>query len=89
MQHQLKSYILAYYIAVFSLFASPALAATRPITFPVDGPASFRNDFSEPRGGGTREHLGIDIMADKMIPEVSAVEGVVSYIVSPKASWGY
>ncbi|MEK7575232.1 MAG: peptidoglycan-binding protein [Patescibacteria group bacterium] len=89
MQHQLKSYILAYYIAVFSLFASPALAATRPITFPVDGPASFRNDFSEPRGGGTREHLGIDIMADKMIPAVSAVDGVVSYIVSPQASWGY
>ena len=62
---------------------------TRTITFPVDGPNSFRNDFGEPRGGGTRTHEGIDIVADKMTPLVSAVDGVVSYIVLPEASWGY
>ena len=71
------------------LFPQDASAVVLPITFPVNGPSSFRNDFSEPRGGGTREHLGIDIIADKMTPVVSAVDGRVVYIVSPQASWGY
>lgn len=80
--------------AVLFYFASagalPAHAAVvRAITFPVDGPNSFRNDFGEPRGGGTRTHEGIDIIAAKMTPVVSTVDGYVSYIVSPQASWGY
>ncbi len=45
----------------------PAWAAdevTRPIEFPVQGEASFTNDFSDPRSGG-RSHAGIDILAKK------------------------
>jgi len=70
-------------------FPLSANAVVRDIVFPVDGKNSFRNDYLEPRGGGTREHLGIDILADKMTPVVSAVDGRISYIVSPEASWGY
>ena len=62
---------------------------TRTITFPVSGTHSFRDDFSEPRAGGAREHLGIDIIASKMTPVVAAVDGRISYLASPQASWGY
>ncbi|MDO8523317.1 MAG: peptidoglycan-binding protein [bacterium] len=83
-------FTFTFFISVFLLFSSNALALTRDITFPVNGVASFRDDFHEPRGAdGTREHLGIDIIAAKMTPIVSAVDGVVSYVVSPQASWGY
>lgn len=76
-------------LTVFILTFSEAYAQIRTITFPVDGKYSFRDDFAEPRGGGTREHLGIDIIADKMTPVVAAVDGTITYIAIPQASWGY
>lgn len=86
----MKNYpILFSSLALVLLGTVPAQALVRPIAFPVDGPHSFRNDFSEPRGGGTREHLGIDIITKKMTPVVAAADGEVSYVVSPQASWGY
>jgi peptidoglycan hydrolase-like protein with peptidoglycan-binding domain len=78
-------------VGVLTSLTIPLLvrAEVRPIVFPVSGPSVFRDDFLEPRGGGTRQHLGVDIIADKMTPLLSAVDGVVNYIVSPQASWGY
>ncbi|MEK7530832.1 MAG: peptidoglycan-binding protein [Patescibacteria group bacterium] len=64
-------------------------AVVRSITFPVAGTFSFRDDFAEPRGDGSRTHLGIDIIADKMTPVVATVDGVVTYVAIPQASWGY
>ena len=61
----------------------------RTITFPVDGNYSYRNDWHEPRGGGTRLHIGNDIIADKMTKLVSVVDGYVSYVGRPQDSWGY
>ena len=85
-----KCYILAFFVSIFLSISNIAWALVRDITFPVNGASSFRNDFHEPRGtDGTREHLGNDIIAPKMTPLVSAVDGVVSYVVSPQASWGY
>ncbi len=76
--------------AIAALFVySEAYAVTRTITFPVSGTYSYRNDFAEPRDGGSREHLGIDIIASKMTPLVSAVDGIVTFIAIPQASWGY
>lgn len=66
-----------------------AEAETRTILFPVDGEYSFRNDFREPRDGGAREHLGIDIIAAKMTPLVAVTDGTISFIAIPQASWGY
>ena len=78
-------------IVVFALLGifSEVSAQTRDITFPVDGEYSFRNDFAEPRGDGSRTHQGIDIIADKMTPVVSAVDGTITNITRPQASWGY
>lgn len=66
-----------------------AQEVVRPIVFPVDGVNSFRNDFHEPRGGGKRLHLGNDIIAAKMTPLVSVVDGYVNYVAIPQESWGY
>lgn len=77
-------------VALLALFLPvSASALVRPIAFPVAGSANFQDDFADPRANGTREHLGIDIMAAKMTPVVAATDGTVSYVVSPQASWGY
>lgn len=88
----MKSHILTFLVvsAIGILGATSDVSAqVRDITFPVDGDYSFRNDFAEPRGDGTRTHLGIDIIADKMTPVVAAVDGTITYIAIPQASWGY
>lgn len=85
---ELRNYI---FILLISALFVPAFsyAQTRSIVFPVDGESTFRDDFLEPRGGGTRQHLGVDILADKHTPVVAAVDGVVSYIPLSEPSWGY
>ena len=77
-------------LLIYLAVSAPAYALVRDIVFPVAGKASFRDDFHEPRGvDGTREHLGIDIIADKMTPIVAAVDGTVTYVAIPQPSWGY
>lgn len=69
----------------------PAQAQTetiRDIAFPTDPNAvTFIDDFGEPRNG--HAHEGIDMLGPKMTPLYAAVDGVVSYLVIPEASWGY
>jgi murein DD-endopeptidase MepM/ murein hydrolase activator NlpD len=56
---------------------APALAELRArrLAFPVDGvaPASLIDSFTDPRGGGTRLHRALDILAPRRTP-VRAVE---------------
>jgi hypothetical protein len=59
----------------------------RDIAFPVDGAVTFYDDFGEPRAG--HPHEGIDILGQKMMPLLSAVDGKVVYVVFPEATWGY
>jgi hypothetical protein len=47
-----------------------------PLTFPVDGPHSFTDDFGAPRSEG-RLHQGNDLFADKMTPVVAAADGSI------------
>lgn len=75
--------------AVSLLIPISADAMVRDIIFPVSGQFSFRDDFREPRDGGAREHLGIDIIAPKMTPLVSVVDGIITFMTIPQASWGY
>lgn len=78
-------FTILFFAAALPLYAQ----VVRPITFPVQGAYSFRNDFHEPRGNGTRLHLGNDIIATKMTPLVAVVDGYVNYVASPQATWGY
>lgn len=49
-----------------------------PLTFPVVGSNSYRDDFWAKRGSGT--HHAIDIMADKMTPVVAVADGTVDWV---------
>lgn len=86
-------FALAFVVSsVFGGFhSSPAkaeLSTIRNIVFPVIGKVSYSNDFGAPRSGG-RTHEGNDIMGKKMMPLVAAVDGTISYVVWPEASYGY
>jgi peptidoglycan hydrolase-like protein with peptidoglycan-binding domain len=89
MRSFLYPFIVAAVAVVFLLDTANAYALTRVITFPVSGAVTFRDDFGEPRGGGTRTHMGVDIIAPKMTPELAAVDGTIAFIAIPEASWGY
>ncbi len=76
-------------LSVLSLIPFSSHAQVQDIVFPVQADYSFRNDFGDPRDGGTRSHLGIDIIADKMTPLVAVADGTITFIAIPEASWGY
>jgi len=67
---------------------APAPTAQPDIVFPVDGPASYSDDFGAPRSGG-RTHEGIDILAPKMTPIVAAEQGRVVFAPFTEPSYGY
>jgi murein DD-endopeptidase MepM/ murein hydrolase activator NlpD len=46
---------------------------------PVQGSVSFRNDWGEPRGGGTRGHKGTDMFAPAGTPTVAPTDGTVFF----------
>ncbi len=82
------------FLALSSLLCLPfsALAQTtttvRVIAFPTDPSAvTFIDDFGQERAG--HPHEGNDMLGPKMTPLYAAVDGRVSYIVDPEASWGY
>lgn len=85
--------ILTLAFAVVILWPSGSKAAentstTRIITFPtVASAVKFTDDFSSPRSG--HSHIGNDLIGPKMTPLYAAVDGTVSYLVIPEASWGY
>lgn len=83
-----RFFIIIFILALFSPSFSLNAEVIREIIFPVQGIYTFHDDFGDPRSGG-RTHEGIDIISAKLTPVVSAVEGRVSYIVDPEASWGY
>ena len=82
-------FVALFVVLAFSVAPCGASAMTRDIMFPVAGTSTFSDDFHDPRGGGTRVHLGNDIMAEKWTPVVAATDGTIVYLVSPEASWGY
>ncbi|OGZ07287.1 MAG: hypothetical protein A3D65_02205 [Candidatus Lloydbacteria bacterium RIFCSPHIGHO2_02_FULL_50_13] len=76
-------------LVFFAVALSASADVVRPMVFPVNGEYVFRDDFHEPRGGGTRLHLGNDVIAAKMVPLVAVVDGLVSYVSRPQDTWGY
>lgn len=81
-------------ISIFLLFFSTNFSAlaqeeviVREIFFPTHLDAGLTDSFGAARYN--REHEGVDIMGEQMYPLYAAVDGTVSYIVIPEASWGY
>lgn len=50
------------------------------IYFPLVGPARFTNDWHAPREGGTRKHIGTDVLSKKLVPVVAIAEGTVAWV---------
>jgi len=71
--------------------------SVRKIVFPVDGPNSYTDTWLAPRG--SRRHLGVDIMADKLTPVLAARAACVStlsysgsgnyLVLTDSAGWEY
>jgi hypothetical protein len=51
----------------------------RRIVTPVQGAFGYHNDWGAARGGGTRQHVGNDLMGSKLQPLLAARDGVVSW----------
>ena len=84
-----KNLQLIILITLFFLVPNIILAEEiRDIEFPVAGPHTLTDSFGDPRSGG-RSHEGVDILADKMTPLVSAVDGTVSFITMEERDWGF
>jgi hypothetical protein len=83
--------IIIFLIALFLIGANFSSASTdsetREIYFPTEHDVSFYDNFGDPRYGHT--HEGVDIMGEQMMELYAAVDGEVSYLVDPEASWGY
>lgn len=68
--------------------AQAQLSSVRTIVFPVIGNVTYYDDFGNARSGG-RSHEGNDLMGKKMLPLVATVDGTITNVNYPEASWGY
>ncbi len=59
---------------------TPTGAEYRRIRFPVDGAVHYTDDFGACRSGCTRRHEGNDIMGAKLMRELAAVDGRVTFV---------
>lgn len=79
-------------VAVFALFGFPLWAKAETvvdIAFPVQGAnVSFSDTYDAPRSGG-RIHHATDIMGEKMMPLLAAVDGVILFAPTVEPSYGY
>jgi murein DD-endopeptidase MepM/ murein hydrolase activator NlpD len=70
--------------------SGPKVTAAAPfsgaVMIPVQGVAAsaLHDDWAEPRGGGTREHHAIDIMAARGTPVLAAADGSIEKLFQSK-----
>ena len=72
--------------------ASPSYDDVIDITFPVKNYQTYRDDYLDPRSGGTRTHLATDIMTVYGEPVYAAMGGTIDLITGLDGnppSWGY
>ena len=92
MIHKIIVILVVFQVLVFSNIsiqhAQAQVSTVRNIIFPAIGKVSYGNDFGNVRPGD-RTHEGNDIMGKKMIPLVAAVDGTLTTVMYPQATWGY
>lgn len=81
-------YLLLALLSLFTLPSSVFAEARIDITFPVDGDASFSDDFDDVRSG-SRTHRATDISAEKMTPVLAVVDGEISFAPMTEPSYGF
>ena len=75
-------------ILLAGLLPLSALAQELDIVFPVDGPATFSNDFFDARSGG-RTHNATDLSAVKHTRVLAAANGRITFAPMSEPSYGY
>jgi hypothetical protein len=80
----------AHFYSDYNGYGTEAVAPSGPpdIIFPVQGGATFSDDFGDARSGG-RTHEGNDLMAPKMTPVVAARGGRIVYAPTTEPSYGF
>lgn len=58
--------------------AKPGASTARLDRFPVTGPVRYGNDFGASRGGGSRRHQGVDVMAKRGQGVVAVESGTIT-----------
>ncbi len=79
-KEEILQYISSYGITLSDGSTSTSVKINGPFCFPCAGPHSFWNDWHQPRGGGTRLHMGCDIMASMGTPAVACVNGTITLV---------
>lgn len=86
-----RSFLFIAIAALLGFMALPAKAAEeyeiRDIVFPTERTVTYTDNFGDARSG--HSHEGIDMMGAHMTPLYAAVDGRVTMVVIPEASWGY
>lgn len=78
-------------LAAILMFSVPQIARAETIlniAFPVDGAVTFTDTFDAPRSGG-RIHHATDLMGEKMLPLLAAVDGEILFAPMEEPSYGY
>lgn len=87
MKRALPSLLLAAFLISPASVQAQEAATIRSIQFPTDPSLTFTDNYGDPRSG--HSHIGIDILGPKMTPLYAAVDGRISRVVIPEASYGY
>lgn len=83
----MKKTIISLVLFIFS--SQTALAAeVVDIAFPVQGKATYSNDYESPRSGG-RIHHATDLIAPKMTPILATEDGTIIHAPMAQPSYGY
>lgn len=69
--------------------ASTGTGAVVDLTFPTQAGGRYGDDYTSPRGGGTRMHCATDILGPKHAGIYAAVGGTITFIPMSKPSYGY
>lgn len=92
----LAALVLGAMVASPLVLVSPAAATTTgpsevvvDLTFPTGPGVRYSDDYTSPRGGGTRMHCATDILGAKHAGVYAAVGGTISFIPMSRPSYGY
>ena len=85
----LGAVLASFLVPIPAAFASTGTGTVVDITFPTQVGGRYGDDYTSPRGGGTRMHCATDILGLKHSGVYAAVGGTITSIPMSKPSYGY